>query len=142
MWRVSHEVDKPAVSVSGCAFFEFYWLWSIYVQRNRLPNQLDMNKLNTFILIALCVSLGVTKGSASQPHLYNTPVSPAKGQKSITLFDVRPHIDTLLKTQYWYYLRNANTIYEASVDSPLEYLYFTIYRNIVGTFLVITTWTK
>lgn len=101
-----------------------------------------MNKLNTFILIALCVSLAVTAGSTSQPHLYNTPVSPAKGHTSITLFDVRPHIDTLLKTEYWYYLRNANTIYEASVDSPLEYLYFTIYRNIVGTFLVITTWTK
>lgn len=130
------------VVVAGCHFFGLYLQWSIYVQRNQLRNKLDMNKLNTLILIALCVSLVVTSGSTSQPHLYNTPVSPAEGQTSITLFDVRPHIDTLLKTEYWYYLRNANTIYEASVDSPLEYLYFTIYRNIVGTFLVITTWTK
>ena len=69
-------------------------------------------------------------------------MSPAEGAESITLFDVRPHVDELLKTEYWYYLRNAHTLYEASVDSPNHYLFFTIYRNIVGTFLVITTWTK
>ena len=34
------------------------------------------------------------------------------------------------------------TLYEASVDSPVRILFFTIYRNIVGTFLVITTWEK
>ena len=39
-------------------------------------------------------------------------------------------------------MRNAHTLYEASVDSPNRILFFTIYRNIVGTFLVISTWEK
>ena len=60
----------------------------------------------------------------------------------MTLFEVSPEVDKLLKREYWYYLRNAMTLYEASVDSPNRILFFTIYRNIVGTFLVITTWEK
>jgi hypothetical protein len=39
-------------------------------------------------------------------------------------------------------LKDATTQYQAGVDSPKQFLFFTIYRNIVGTFLVITTWTK
>lgn len=60
----------------------------------------------------------------------------------MTLFEVSPEVDNLLKREYWYYLRNAITLYEASVDSPVRILFFTIYRNIVGTFLVISTWQK
>jgi hypothetical protein len=113
---------------------------SIYVQRLKRLNILDMNKLNIALLLALCFALTAcqTKGS----NFYSTPVAVPKGKTTVTLFDVWPEVDKLLKTEYWYYLRNANTIYEASVDTKLTYLYFTIYRNIVGTFLVITTWTK
>jgi hypothetical protein len=70
------------------------------------------------------------------------PLSIPPGKSTITLYDVWPSIDLLLKNQYWYYLRGANSLYEASVNSPTQFLFFTIYRNIVGTFLVITTWTK
>ena len=51
-------------------------------------------------------------------------------------------VDRQLKTQFWYYLRGASPLYEASIDSPLEYLFFTVYRNTVGTFLVSTSWTR
>ncbi len=101
-----------------------------------------MSKFNNFLIIALCLTLAATQSSSNQLLFYDTPVSPAANKTTITLFDVWPKVDTLLKTEYWYYLRNAQTLYEASVDTKLEYLYFTIYRNIVGTFLVITTWTK
>ena len=95
------------------------------------------------LLLVLVVVLCLTGGAkADETHLYDTPVAPASGKSEVTLFDVWPAIDSLLKTQYWYYLRGANTLYEASVDSPNRFLYFTIYRNIVGTFLVITTWNK
>ena len=91
------------------------------------------------LVVAMCL-LGAV--SADDTHLYNTPVAPAEGKTEVTLFDVWPAVHSLLKTQYWYYLRGADTLYEASVDSPNKFLYFTIYRNIVGTFLVISTWTK
>ena len=93
------------------------------------------------ILIAV-LCLFATVHCADDKHLYPMAVAPAEGATQITLFDVWPKMDSLLKTEYWYYLRNAHTLYEASVDSPNKYLYFTIYRNIVGTFLVITTWHK
>lgn len=100
-----------------------------------------MNKFNIALLLALCIAFAACS-TAKGPNFYDTPVAVPKGKTSITLFDVWPEVDKLLKTEYWYYLRNAQTIYEASVDTKLTYLYFTIYRNIVGTFLVITTWTK
>ena len=101
-----------------------------------------MNKANWILVLAVCVSLASAQAIDGQKLMYSTPVSPAEGKTTITLFDVWPHVDTLLRAEYWYYLRNANTLYEASVDTRTEYLFFTIYRNIVGTFLVITTWTK
>jgi len=100
-----------------------------------------MSKLYSLLLVLACVSLALSQSSGNY-QFFNTPVTPAAGKTTITLFDVWPVVDNLLKTEYWYYLRGANTLYEASVDSPAHYLYFTIYRNIVGTFLVITTWTK
>ena len=91
------------------------------------------------LVVGVCL-LGAV--SADETHLYDTPVALPEGKHELTLFDVWPAIHSLLKTQYWYYLRGANTLYEASVDSPNKFLYFTIYRNIVGTFLVISTWNK
>lgn len=99
-----------------------------------------MSKSLALLVLVACLSAVVA--GANDAHFYNTPVAPIPGKPAVTLFDVWPSIDNLLKTQYWYYLRGANTLYEASVDSPTKFLYFTIYRNIVGTFLVITTWTK
>lgn len=107
-----------------------------------LINLFEMSKISTFVLLVLCVSLAVAQNSNNQQLYFSVPVSPAAGHTAVTLFDVFPAVDTLLKNEYWYYLRNANTLYQAGVDSPSEYLIFTIYRNIVGTFLVITTWNK
>ena len=39
-------------------------------------------------------------------------------------------------------MKDATTLYQAGFDSPKQFLFFSIYRNIVGTFLVITTWNK
>jgi hypothetical protein len=98
-----------------------------------------MSKLHTVLLLAACLALTLADG---QQLYYSTPVSPSANETTVNLFDVWPQVDALLKEQYWYYLRSASTLYQAGVDSPDEFLYFTIYRNIVGTFLTITTWTK
>ena len=101
-----------------------------------------MNKVNTLLLLAGIMALAVAQAASEQHLLYPLPVEVAEGKTEVTLFEVSPQVDVLLKREYWYYLRNAMTLYEASVDSPSKILFFTIYRNIVGTFLVITTWTK
>ena len=100
-----------------------------------------MNKFNTFLLVAALLAVA-TAANGNNHLLYDLPVAKAEGKSEVTLFEVSPQVDNLLKVEYWYYLRNAVTLYEASVDSPDRILFFTIYRNIVGTFLVITTWTK
>lgn len=80
-----------------------------------LLNKDLMNKLELILVLVTILSLA----RADTVNLeYSTPVSPATGKTDVTLFDVRPAIDLLLKQQYWYYLRNANTLYEASVNSP------------------------
>lgn len=99
-----------------------------------------MNKISAVLLLALCIS--ALADSVASPNSFNTPVATPAGKSLPTLFDVWPAVDSLLKTQYWYYLRGSNPLYEASIDTPNSYLFFTVYRNIVGTFLVSTTWNK
>ena len=101
-----------------------------------------MTKVNTLVLLAAVLALTYAQVSTNQHLFYPLPISVAEGKTEVTLFEVSPQVDILLKREYWYYLRNAITLYEASVDSPNRVLFFTIYRNIVGTFLVISTWTK
>lgn len=101
-----------------------------------------MNKTQILVLIAVLFAVAAAQGSNSNRLTYNTAVTPAAGKKSITLFEVWPRVDELLRREYWFYLKDATTQYQAGVDSPRDFLFFTIYRNIVGTFLVITTWTK
>jgi hypothetical protein len=55
---------------------------------------------------------------------------------------VFPNVDKYLRETYWYYLRGATIFYQSNVNTKQSFLYFIIYRNIVGTFLVITTWDK
>lgn len=51
-------------------------------------------------------------------------------------------MDKYLRTTYWYYLRDAKIIYQANLNTQNEFMFFVFYRNIAGTFLVITTWDK
>jgi hypothetical protein len=68
-------------------------------------------------------------------------LTSASGE-SFTLNEVFPTVDKYLRATYWYYLRAAGIVYQANVDTLKTFLFFTIYRNIVGTFLVISTWDK
>jgi hypothetical protein len=92
------------------------------------------------ILFVAIVCLSVVSAEHGNPQV-STPVTVAAGI-DITFNDVFPHIDTYLRQTYWYYLRNANIVYQANVNTLNSFLFFVIYRNLVGTFLVITTWDK
>jgi hypothetical protein len=101
-----------------------------------------MNKILALVLLGLCLTIAMADSNSTGSNTFSTPVATPQGKTHPTLFDVWPAVDSLLKTQYWYYLRGSNPLYEASIDSPAQYLFFTIYRNIVGTFLVSTSWDK
>lgn len=49
-------------------------------------------------------------------------------------------VDHGLREKYWYYLTKACLIYVAEVNRTDTFQFLAIYRNIVGTFLAITTW--
>lgn len=101
-----------------------------------------MNKVLGLILLGLCLSSAIADSSADGVTTFLTSVPVPNGRITPTLFDVWPAVDAKLKENFWYYLRGSNPLYEASIDSPLEYLFFTVYRNKIGTFLVSTTWDK
>lgn len=101
-----------------------------------------MNKVLGLILLGLCLSLAMADSGPDGVTTFLTNVPTPQGKTAPTLFDVWPAVDSTLKTNYWFYLRGSNPLYEASIDSPLEYLFFTVYRNKVGTFLVSTSWEK
>jgi len=81
-----------------------------------------------------------TNTTASNPKI-PTPIVVPTGTE-ITLSLVFPSIDTYLRNTFWYYLKGADIFYQANVNTRDSFLYFVIYRNIVGTFLVITTWDR
>lgn len=96
-----------------------------------------MKSIAILIVAVLCL----TAVSAQPNPQVSMPVTVAPGTE-ITFNDVFPLVDTYLRQNYWYYLRNANIIYQAEVSTVTSFLFFVIYRNIVGTFLVIDTWNK
>jgi len=98
-----------------------------------------MSKTLAVLVVLCCFSAAFA--AVDTTHTYDTPIV-RNMPKTLTLYDVWPAVESVHKTNYWYYLRGAGTLYEAGIDSPLKFLFFTIYRNIVGTFLVISTWDK
>ena len=61
-------------------------------------------------------------------------------EEEIGIADIVPIINKEVRRVYWYYLRKAHLIFQANLDiSAKRVVSFFIYRNIVGTFLVITT---
>ena len=59
-----------------------------------------------------------------------------------SIVDIVPATDKEVRRVYWYYLRKANLLYQANIDTPERFINFFIYRNVVGTFLVIASWDK
>ncbi len=63
--------------------------------------------------------------------------------KPLDSSNVYTYVDGALKEKYWYYLTKAELLYLSTLDrGNSSYMFLAIYRNIVGTFLAITTWTK
>ena len=93
-------------------------------------------ELKTVCLLALILALGSALPAANG---VDTPLPDAS---ELTVGNVYPFIDYQLKETWWQYLRGAKLLYRANVDQQDSFLFLSIYRNIVGTFLTITTWKK
>ena len=75
-------------------------------------------------------------GEDCQFNAQGNPDAPAD------ITEIVPIVDTEIRRAYWYYLRGARLLYQANIDTPQRFLNFFIYRNVVGTFLVIASWNK
>lgn len=63
---------------------------------------------------------------------------PPAGERDVD--DIYGFVDHGLREKYWYYLTKACLIYVAAVERSGSFQFLAVYRNIVGTFLAITTW--
>ena len=54
--------------------------------------------------------------------------------------EVGRQIESELRRQYWYYLRDSTLIYQANLNMPGKLMIFYFHRNIVGTFFTICSW--
>lgn len=105
-------------------------------------------KLGLILLISILVTLATTsqinhrllQGSPRATQDARLRILPIKSER--TSSNIYDFVDNSLKEKYWYYLTKACLLYLSSVDrTDGSYQFFAIYRNLVGTFLAITTWT-
>lgn len=97
-----------------------------------------------FALLALALAdPSPKKDKANHPaDPFRAPLTwrklPAEGKRDAD--EIYDFVDHALREKYWYYLTKACLLYVAAVERGDTYQFLAVYRNIVGTFLAITTW--
>ena len=92
-----------------------------------------------FVVCLLLLSAAVAGDVANGPKLRKNKL-PKVGERNAD--NIYNFVDHGLREKYWYYLTKACLIYVAAIERGDSYQYLAIYRNIVGTFLAITSWKK
>ena len=92
-----------------------------------------------FVLLVIFISFTTAQeqpcwGEDCTYDVKGDPVSKA------TILEAVETIDKELRRVYWYYLRGARRLFQANIDTPERFIHFYIYRNLVGTFLGISSW--
>lgn len=89
----------------------------------------------TYLLLGAVL---LTTLAVASPPIRTLPAQAVRSADNIYDF-----VDHAIKEKYWYYLTKACLLYLTYVDRGDDsYQFLAIYRNLVGTFLAITTWTK
>ena len=86
------------------------------------------------LVIALSLVVGAL-GVLIQPQSKNTAYY-SQNIGNLAGFNLS---DYYIRTQYWYYLRNANILFSTDVVAENRVIYFIAYRNMIGTFLAISS---
>lgn len=101
--------------------------------------------MTKIFIFAVILALAVISSAQNDPPCWGEDCTYAlKGNSAEVppISDIIPQVDREVRRIYWYYLRNAQLLYQANIDTPERFLLFFIYRNIVGTFLTIASWDK
>ena len=93
----------------------------------------------SFILFLSFIIVSQSADCFGEDCAYKSPIVEIENP---TISDLVPGINKEIRRAYWYFLEDANMLYQGNVDSPTRFLFFFIYRNIVGTFLTIASWDK
>lgn len=92
----------------------------------------------SYILLAMILLSSLAAAQTAETSVRTLPAKADRTSENIYAF-----VDNAIKEKYWYYLTKACLLYLTAVDRGDDsYQFLAIYRNIVGTFLAITTWTK
>ena len=95
--------------------------------------------MNSTFLLAVLGLLLVLSSAQGQMGSMVTQLPPPSQRTDENIYSF---VNQALKEKYWYYLTKACLLYLTSVDQGNgNYMFLAIYRNLVGTFLAITTWT-
>ena len=98
-----------------------------------------MSKLWVPILVLALIGLACAGDCFGEDCTYSAKGDP---EKELTIAEIIPIVDKEVRRVYWYYLRRARLTYQANIEIPERSIHFFIYRNIVGTFLMIASWNK
>ena len=114
-----------------------------------LPNSLIINikTMKTTLIVLAALFICSTLALGEESRMLQTEggnkmkILPIKGERNDD--NIYDFVDHAIKEKYWYYLTKACLLYLSAVDrTDGSYQFLAIYRNLVGTFLAITTWTK
>lgn len=98
----------------------------------------------SMVLAAVLMTCMAQVAADSTPSIVATPLIAAAPVASSDPLDPKTvyqlKIDPALRSIYWYYLTKATLLYRASLRTGDKYIFLSIYRNIVGTFLAVTRW--
>lgn len=104
-----------------------------------------MNKTIVVVLALTLMTLANANAQAGEKPCWGADCAFKAGgaaDRQADITEIVPAIDKEVRRAYWYYLRGANLLYQANIDVEERFINFFIYRNVVGTFLVIGSWDK
>jgi hypothetical protein len=94
--------------------------------------------LLALLQISICGTL-VNKPSVDFSYSGSVPVARSV---ALTCNQVAEQVDLYIRAQYRQYLVRASLCYLASVNTKTGFLFFHLYKNVVGTFLSISSYTS
>lgn len=96
-----------------------------------------MRKTPLILLSVLCLLQAATCNICFGEECKHISVDVAEPVDPVRLTTL---IEQEVKRQYWYYLRDANLLYQANLNLPGRLIIFYFHRNIVGTFFTIASY--
>lgn len=101
-------------------------------------------RLISGLLILVFLQISICGTLVNQPTIDfgSSGAVPVSRSAALTCNQVAEQVDLYIRAQYRQYLVRASLTYLASVNTKTGFLFFHLYKNIVGTFLSISSYTS